>query len=212
MPPLPDLLVFALAALVLVLTPGPNMIYLISRSICQGPRAGLVSLAGVGAGFVVHMLAAALGVSAVFLAAPVAYDALRVGGALYLLWLAWDAVRSGGGSPFAPRALPPAGTRRLLAAGLLTSILNPKVALFYIALLPQFVDPGRGQVLIQSLILGTVQITISLTVNALFTLSAGRVARWFARHPLWLALQRWVMGVTLAALAVRLVMEERRSP
>ncbi len=210
--PLPDLLVFAFAALILVLTPGPNMIYLISRSICQGPRAGLVSLAGVGAGFVVHMLAAALGLSAVFLAAPLAYDALRVGGALYLLWLAWDAVRPGGASPFAPRVLPPASDRRLVLAGLFTSILNPKVALFYVALFPQFVDPARGSVLLQSLILGAVQIAISLTVNALFTLSAGGVARWFTGHPLWLAFQRWVMGVTLAALAVRLIMEERRQP
>src|SRR3984885_13331542 len=106
MPTAANLLAFALVSLGMVLTPGPNMVYLISRSICQGRRAGLISLGGVALGFVVYMLCAALGITALLLAVPFAYDALRFGGALYLLWLAWQAVKPGGHSPFQVRALP----------------------------------------------------------------------------------------------------------
>lgn len=98
--PLNELLIFAAASLLLVLTPGPNMIYLISRSICQGRRAGVTSLLGVVAGFFVHLFAAAAGLTAVFLTVPVAYEVLKWAGALYLLWLAWQAVRPGARSPF----------------------------------------------------------------------------------------------------------------
>ncbi|HZF85416.1 MAG TPA: LysE family transporter, partial [Burkholderiaceae bacterium] len=98
-----DLLFFSLAALVLVLTPGPNMIYCVSRALCQGRAAGLVSLGGVLLGFVVHLLAAALGLTALLAAVPFAFDAIRLAGAAYLLWLAWQAVRPGGTAPFQAR-------------------------------------------------------------------------------------------------------------
>src|SRR5581483_7716989 len=98
---------FAALALGMALTPGPNMIYLISRSICQGRKAGFISLAGVAAGFLFYLLCAAFGITALLFAVPFAYDALRFGGALYLLWLAWQAVKPGGQSPFAVRELPP---------------------------------------------------------------------------------------------------------
>ena len=106
MPDTASLLAFALIALGMVLTPGPNMIYLISRSICQGRVAGLISLGGVALGFVFYMLCAAFGITAIVLAVPYAYDALRFAGALYLLWLAWQAVRPGGRSPFQVKNLP----------------------------------------------------------------------------------------------------------
>src|SRR5213078_1500316 len=131
MPSLDNFLLFAVASVLLVLTPGPNLLYLISRTLCQGRAAGIVSLAGTTTGFVFHILAAALGLSAVFLAIPIAYDAVRWAGAAYLLWLAWDAVRparaAAAGGLFAPRALPPAAPGKLFRVGLLTSILNPKV-------------------------------------------------------------------------------------
>jgi len=209
MVPLEDLLLFAAAALVMVLTPGPNMIYLVSRSICQGRRAGVISLFGVIAGFVVHMLAAAIGVSAIFLAAPVAFDALKWAGAAYLLWLAWQAVKPGASSPFEPQVLPADPPRKLFVMGFLTNLLNPKVAFFYIALFPQFIDPGRGSVLAQSLVLGATQMAISFSVNLMIAWSAAGIASWFSRHPLWLAAQRYVMGGVLAALAVRLAFESR---
>lgn len=209
--PLPDLLIFAGAALLMVLTPGPNMIYLISRSICQGRGAGVISLFGVIAGFFVHMLAAAIGLSALFLAIPLAYDLLKWLGALYLLWLAWEAVKPGARSPFEPRALPPDPPRKLFLMGFLTNVLNPKVAVFYLSILPQFINTERGSVLLQSLTLGVTQISVSFTVNLLIALSAAGFASWFARNPFWLAVQRYVMGGMLAALAFRLALEQRRN-
>jgi threonine/homoserine/homoserine lactone efflux protein len=207
--PLDALLLFAAAALVMVLTPGPNMIYLISRSICQGRRAGVISLFGVIAGFVVHMLAAALGISAVFLAAPLAFEALKWAGALYLLWLAWQAARPGARSPFEPQVLPADPPRKLFVMGFVTNLLNPKVAFFYMALFPQFVSPEHGSVLAQSLVLGATQMAVSFAVNLLIALSAAGIASWFSRHPLWLAAQRYAMAGVLAALAIRLALESR---
>lgn len=209
MPDTSTLIAFALVSLGMVLTPGPNMIYLISRSLSQGPVAGLISLGGVALGFVAYMLAAAFGITALVFAVPYAYDALRLAGAGYLLWLAWQALRPGGRSPFQPRSLPPDGPRRLFLMGLLTNLLNPKIAMLYLALLPQFIDPERG-VLLQSVVLGTVQIAVSVSVNALIALAAGSIATFLAARPLWLVIQRWLMGTVLAALAVRMATEARR--
>ncbi|SEI61931.1 LysE family translocator [Frateuria terrea] len=210
MPDASHLLAFALIALGLVLTPGPNMIYLVSRSISQGRAAGLVSLAGVGLGFIVYMLCAAFGITALVFAVPYAYDALRIGGALYLLHLAWQALRPGGRSPFQVRELAPDRPRRLFAMGLFTNLLNPKAAMLYLSLLPQFMVPGHGSVLGQSVVLGFTQIAISLSVNALIVLAAGTIAGFLGGRPLWQALQRWLMGTVLAALAVRMLAQGRR--
>jgi threonine/homoserine/homoserine lactone efflux protein len=209
--PLSGLALFALAALVMVLTPGPNMIYLISRSLSQGRAAGVVSLFGVAAGFLVHMLAAAAGLTAVFMAVPLAYDALRWLGAAYLGWLAWQALRPGAASPFQSSRLPPDSTARLFAMGFLTNALNPKIAVFYLSVFPQFVRPEHGSVLAQSLTLGFLQVAVSFAVNLAIVLSAARLAAWFARNPFWLSVQRGLMGCVLGGLAVRLALEERRN-
>ena len=210
MPTLTHFLTFALVALGMVLTPGPNMIYLISRSISQGRSAGLISLGGVALGFVFYMLCAAFGITALVLAVPYAYDALRFGGALYLLYLAWQAVKPGGHSPFQVRDLPVDSPRKLFAMGFVTNLLNPKIAVLYLSLLPQFIDPAHGSVLGQSLALGMTQIAISLAVNALIVLMAGAIARFLAQRPAWITVQRWLMGTVLAALAVRVATEARR--
>ena len=210
MPHFANWIVFALVALGMVLTPGPNMIYLVSRSICQGPAAGLVSLGGVALGFVFYMLSAALGITALVIAVPYAYDALRIAGALYLLYLAWQAVRPGGRSPFQVRDLPSDGPRRLFAMGLVTNLLNPKAAVLCLSLLPQFIDPKIGHVFGQSLALGFTQIAISLSVNAMIALAAGSIALFLARRPTWLAVQRWLMATVLAGLAVKMATEARR--
>jgi threonine/homoserine/homoserine lactone efflux protein len=201
---------FALLCLGMSLTPGPNMMYLVSRSICQGRRAGLVSLGGVGLGFLVYMLAAAFGITALLLAVPLAYDGLRLAGAAYLLYLAWQALRPGGRSPFQVRDLPVDSNRRLFAMGLVTNLLNPKAAMMYLSLLPQFIDPARGNVLTQSLALGSLQIIISLSLNALIATAAGTIATFLGSRPLWLVLQRWVMGTALAGLGLRMAFESRR--
>ncbi|TMV94997.1 LysE family translocator [Thioclava sp. BHET1] len=210
MPELSSLLAFAALSLGMVLSPGPNMVYLISRSICQGRAAGLVSLGGVALGFVFYMLCAACGITAFVMAVPFAYDTLRIGGALYLLYLAWQAVKPGGRSPFEIRALPVDGPRKLFAMGLMTNLLNPKIAVMYLSLLPQFISPTQGSVLLQSLALGFTQIIVSLAVNALIVIAAGSIAVFLARRPLWASLQRWLMGTVLTALAVRMLAEARR--
>lgn len=200
---------FALAALVLVLTPGPNMVYCISRTLSQGRRAGLLSLAGVLLGFVAHLAAATLGLSAVLLAVPVAFTAIKLAGAAYLLWLAWQAVRPNGSSPFEPRALPHDSPARLFQMGLVTNLLNPKVAMFCLSLLPQFLHPERGSVLLQSVQLGLVQITVSGSVNAMLIFGAAGISAFLARSRGWLLAQRYLMGTVLAGLAVRVAMTER---
>lgn len=210
MPDPHNVLAFALVALGMVLTPGPNMIYLISRSICQGRVAGLISLGGVALGFVFYMLCAALGITALVVAIPFAYDAIRIAGALYLLWLAWQAVRPGGRSAFEVQALPVDGPRKLFAMGFVTNLLNPKIAVMYLALLPQFIDPARGSILGQSLVLGVTQIVISVSVNAAIAVSAASIAAFLTERPGWATVQRWLMGTVLAGLAVRMATEARR--
>lgn len=201
---------FALVALAMVLTPGPNMIYLLSRSVAQGRMAGFVSLLGVVLGFLVYLLCAAFGLTALMLAVPYAYDAVRWVGAAYLLYLAWSAVRPGARSALeARRDLAIDGTGRLFAMGFATSLLNPKVAVLYVSLLPQFIDPAAGQVLLQSLALGLTQVAISFSVNLLIVLAAGSVAAWFAARPAWLRVQRWTMAALLAGLALRLAVDPR---
>lgn len=211
MPDMSSLLTYGLISLGMVLTPGPNMIYLISRSICQGRTAGLISLGGVALGFVVYMVCAALGITALVMAVPFAYDALRLGGALYLVYLAWQAVKPGGRSPFQVRDLPKDSPRKLVTMGLVTNLLNPKVAVMYLSLLPQFIDPnGHGSVLMQSLALGSLQIVISVSVNAVIACMAGSIAVFFVTRPGWQVLQRWLMGSVLMGLAVRMAVEGRK--
>ncbi|MBN9550125.1 MAG: LysE family translocator [Alphaproteobacteria bacterium] len=210
MPDAANHLTFALICLGMVLTPGPNMIYLISRSLSQGPKAGLISLGGVALGFLFYVVSAAFGITALIFAVPFAYDALRFAGALYLLWLAWQALRPGGRSPFQVRELPRDRPRKLFVMGLMTNLLNPKVAVLYLSLLPQFINPAKGHVLSQLLVLGVTQISISLTVNAIIAVTAGSIAAFLAGRPFWLVVQRWMMGTVLTALALRMATEAQR--
>lgn len=197
---------FVAACVVLVVTPGPNLLYLISRTLCQGRTAGLISLAGTTSGFAVHVVAASLGLSAVLIAVPVLFDGVRLAGAAYLLWLACDALRSREAALFAPRALASEPPAKLYRTGLLTSILNPKVALFYLALFPQFVVPAHGSVLLQSLLPGATQIVIAVAGDTLFVLGAARVSRWLSLRPAWEAAQRYVQSGVFAAIAVKLAL------
>jgi threonine/homoserine/homoserine lactone efflux protein len=210
MPEWSSLVGFSLVALGMVLTPGPNMIYLLSRTISQGRLAGLISLCGVAAGFVFYMVCAAFGITALVMAVPYAYDSLRIAGALYLAWLAWSAMRPGARSPLLARALRADPPRRLFAMGLLTNLLNPKIAVMYLSLLPQFIDPALGSVLGQTLVLGTGQIVISIAVNGAIVLAAGSVARLLATRPAWAQVQRWLMAGVLGGLALRMATDTRR--
>ncbi|HEX6500942.1 MAG TPA: LysE family translocator [Micromonosporaceae bacterium] len=194
----------AAVALGMVLTPGPNMIYLVSRSITQGRVAGLVSLAGVALGFMVYLTATNLGLSVIFVAVPELYLAVKLAGAAYLGWLAIKALRPGGISVFEPRELEPDSPRRLFTMGLMTNLLNPKAAVMYLSLIPQFVRPATGHVTAQGFVLGGVQIAISLGVNTAIVCASGAIAVFLARRPGWLRVQRYLMGTVLGTLAVKL--------
>jgi threonine/homoserine/homoserine lactone efflux protein len=201
---------FGLASLLLALTPGPNMIYCVSRTLVQGRRAGLVSLGGVLLAFLAHLVAAALGLTAVLLAVPLAFDAIRFAGAAYLLWLAWQALKPGGTAPFEPRNLPADPPGKLFRMGFVTNLLNPKVAMFYLSFFPQFIHPERGSVLWQSAQLGAVQIMGSGLVNSVMIVCAASITAVLSQSSGWLRAQRYVMGSVLAALAVRVAITERR--
>jgi threonine/homoserine/homoserine lactone efflux protein len=210
MPDAKTWIAFTLICLGMALTPGPNMLYLVSRSICQGRWAGIVSLIGTAAGFIIYLLCAALGITALLMAAPIAYDALRFGGAFYLAWLAWQAIRPGGAAPFQVRDLPKDSPAKLIGMGFLTNLLNPKAAMLYLSLLPQFIHTEQGGVFSQSLALGLTQIGVSITVNGAICLAAGSIAGFLAQRPGFAIVQRWLMATVLGGLAVRMATEARR--
>ncbi len=209
MPSAETVLVFAALSLGLAVTPGPNMLYLVSRSLAQGTKAGLISLVGCQAGSLFIMLCAAAGITAALLAIPYAWDVLRLGGAAYLAYLAWQCVKPGGQPVFAPRSLPQEPAARLFGVGFATAALNPKVALFYMAVLPPFLDPERGNPFLQAATLGAIQIAVCAAWDAVLVWGAAGTARFLSTKPMWMAAQRWVLGAALGLLAVKLATESR---
>ncbi|BDG70141.1 LysE family translocator [Roseomonas fluvialis] len=209
MPAVETLLVFAALSLGLAATPGPNMLYLVSRALAQGTGAGMISLVGCQAGSLVIMLCAAAGLTAALFAVPYAWDVLRIGGAAYLLFLAWQCVRPGGQPIFSPRPMPQEPPLRLFSVGFATAALNPKVAIFYVAVLPPFIDPALGSVFVQGAVLGAVQIGVAIIFDGLLVYGAAGVARFLGTRPGWMAAQRWILGAALGLIAVKLATESR---
>ncbi|MGI5119609.1 LysE family translocator [Marinactinospora thermotolerans] len=195
-------------ALGMVLSPGPNMMHLVSRSVGQGRRAGLVSLAGVAVGFLVYLVGANLGLAVLFTALPELLTAIKVAGALYLLWLAWTTIRPGGVSVFAVRDVPADPPRRLFTMGLMTNLLNPKIAILYISIIPQFINLESGGILVQGLVLGGLQILVAVSVNLAIVVAAGAIAGLVTGRPTWLLVQRVAMGALLGVLAISLVLSD----
>jgi threonine/homoserine/homoserine lactone efflux protein len=208
MPALSTVLSFAVVAFLMALSPGPNLIYLASRSICQGRPAGFASLGGVCTGMFFYMLATTAGLSAIFKAVPVMYDVVRWMGAVYLLWLAYRVMTSQSSS-LSPTALPPENKVQLYRYGLLTCLLNPKIVVTYSALLPQFVDPASGHILRQTAALGLVQIAAAASAHSLVILSATTIASALSKHKAHFKVQRYLLGSVLTALALRLAIERR---
>ena len=197
----------ALVELGLALTPGPNMIYLVSRSISQGWRAGMMSLAGTAVGFVVYMTMANVGLAAVFIVVPWLFIALKVLGAVYLLWLAYKTLRPGGTSMFETNELPRDSFGKLFRMGLVTNLLNPKVAILYLAIIPQFINPAAGSVVAQGFQLGAIQIAVGVAVNGAIIIAAGSIAAFLQRRPRWIRWQKWVTGSLLGAIGVKLAFD-----
>jgi threonine/homoserine/homoserine lactone efflux protein len=203
--------IFILAVLVLAITPGPDMLFITANGIAQGPRAGAISALGVGVGCLVHTVAAAVGLSALLLASPYAFDAIRLVGAAYLAWLGWQAIRD----PTMLDLHVDAARRRSMGAifrgGVLCNVLNPKVVVFFIAFLPQFADPVRGPIALQIIVLGIVLTAVNSAFNVVVGLSGGGIGRFLARRPRWSRIQGWISGLIFIGLALRLVLVGHRS-
>jgi threonine/homoserine/homoserine lactone efflux protein len=200
-PDLSTLGLFAGAALALLVIPGPAVLYIVAQSIEQGRGAGLVSMLGIQVGGLVHVAAAALGLSALLVQSAVAFSVVKYAGAAYLVYLglrkllAGKPLEVGGERP--PRAL--AG---LFRQGIVVNVLNPKTALFFLAFLPQFVDPDAGSVGLQIALLGLLFIGIALLSDGLYALAAGTAAQWLRGRPRFLHAERWVSGSVLLGLGV----------
>ena len=209
--PIHELLWFALAAFLMVISPGPNMIYLISRSITQGKTAGLVSLVGVICGFLFHIVLAGFGLTAILLAVPFAYGILKISGAVYLLYLAYQAIKPNGKTFFEVKEdIPKDKPRKLFLMGFLTNLLNPKMAVFYLSFFPQFIKPEYGSILGQSMALGITQIFISITINFIIVMTAAKMASFLTRNPLWVRTQKWFMASVLTFLAIKMVLSKAK--
>ncbi|WP_407508963.1 LysE family translocator [Elizabethkingia anophelis] len=209
--PIHDLIFFIIAAFILVISPGPNMIYLISRTITQGRKAGLTSLAGVVCGFLFHIVMVSFGLTAVLFAVPYAYVVLKTLGTVYLLYLAYQAIKPNSKNIFeVDRNISIDRPRKLFTIGFLTNVLNPKVAVFYLSFFPQFIKPQYGSIFTQSLELGIIQIFVSFSINFIIVLTAAQAARFFAKNPTWIKAQKWFMASVLGFLAIKMALSKAK--
>jgi threonine/homoserine/homoserine lactone efflux protein len=200
-PPLATLPVFLAASLVLLAIPGPAVLYIVSRSASQGTRAGLLSVLGVHAGSVVHVCAAVAGLSTIVLASSVAFTAVKLAGGVYLLWIGAQTIR-GARAVTDVAVVAPRPRSKLFTEGFVVNVLNPKVALFFVAFLPQFVAAGSGPVWSQTLVLGLLYIAVGLCSDSLYALLGGRVGRWFHHRADRLRRTRYAEGGILVGLGV----------
>lgn len=201
--------VFALAGLLLNLTPGPDVLYIVARSSSQGRAAGVISALGIGTGCLVHILAAAGGLSALLVAVPLAYDIVRYTGAAYLIYLGVRAISAQGrGLPL--RTLEQESLGRVFWQGVLTDVLNPKVAMFFLAFLPQFTNPARGPLATQFLVLGLLFAFNGTLVNLGYALTASRLGDWLRTHLGVPRLLNRLTGGLFIALGLRLVLLDQR--
>jgi threonine/homoserine/homoserine lactone efflux protein len=194
--------VFAVAALLLLLTPGPAVLFIVARSVEQGRVAGLVSVCGITTGTLVHVAAAALGLSALLASSALAFALVKYAGAAYLIYIGLRRILSRADAPAAPSQLPRRSLTRLYRDGIVVNLLNPKTALFFLAFLPQFVDPARGAIAFQVAFLGLLFALMGLTSDGLYALAAGTAGRWVKRNSHYLRFERYVTGSVFIGLGV----------
>jgi len=205
------LFVFAAAAAALLLTPGPAVLYIVARSIDQGRRAGLVSVAGISLGTLVHVVAAALGVSALLAASALAFGILKYAGAVYLIWLGVRQLRGGRGGPDGDHGRPPQPLRRVFGEGILVNVLNPKTALFFFAFLPQFVQPALDSPGMQVLLFGVLFVAMGLVSDGLYALFAGTFGEWLRGNARFLVWQRRFSAAVYITLGLATAVSGGRS-
>lgn len=195
-----NLPLFIPAAIVLLLTPGPVVLYVVTRSIDQGRTAGLVSVLGSELGNLCHVLAAALGLSAILLSSALAFDIVKYAGAAYLIYLGIQKLRSKD-KPI-DENIKPESLRRIFLQGIMVAILNPKTALFFFAFLPQFVDTSGGNIAPQILFLGIIFVVMALVSDSMYALLAGYAGRWLRGNMQFLRVQRYVTGTVYIGLGI----------
>jgi threonine/homoserine/homoserine lactone efflux protein len=212
MPSHQTVILFMATALALNLTPGPSILFILSRCLGQGRTAAIVSVFGLGTASVLHAFAAAFGLSALFAYSPLAFDIIKYCGAAYLVYLGISGFIKGGivgtiahvGRVSRPSLL------RSYWQGFLTDLLNPKLLLFFFSFLPQFVDPTRGQPWAQMLVLGLLFQVTGIPTNLAVAFAGGSAARWIARRPTWARIQNWCASALLVGLGVKLAFSDRR--
>ncbi len=204
MPELNTLALFAAASLALAVVPGPAVLYIVARSVDQGRVAGLVSAFGIGVGSLVHVTAATIGLSSLLASSATAFTIVKYAGAAYLILLGIARLltreESADVVAESPRAL-----RRIFRDGVVVNVLNPKTALFFVAFLPQFVEPGQGAAPVQILVLGLIFTVIALSSDSLWALAAGTVGSWLRRSRWYLGAKRWVTGTVFVGLGLSTV-------
>ena len=193
---LPDssaLVLFMLAALVLLIVPGPAVLYIVARSIDQGRRAGIVSVLGIGLGSLVHVTAAALGLSALLMSSALAFSLVKYLGAVYLIYLGIRKLREKPAA-MAAAAVQPQPLGRIFRQGIVVNVLNPKTALFFFAFLPQFTNPAKGSVTLQILLLGLIFTLMGITSDSLYAMAAGTAGNWLKGNAAFLRGQHYFAG------------------
>lgn len=209
MPDLSVLLLFSAACFALTMTPGPDMLLIASRSAAQGRKAGFLTYAGIAAGCYCHGLAVALGLAQLFTLVPLAYDIVRYAGAAYLIYLAVQTVRAGSSATDASAAPTPMRKRRVFRDGFITNVLNPKVALFMLALFPQFLDPAAGSLFFQTMLLVTILNVIGFGVNGAVIMASGYFFKRLRSNGQGARWPKYLLASVFTGLAARLAFDTR---
>lgn len=201
---------FVSATLVLLLVPGPAVLYIFARSVEQGRSAGLVSILGIHTATLVHVAAAAVGLSALLASSALAFSVVKYAGAAYLIWLGLKKLLGSSDIPDVEGGLPKRSSMRIFREGFIVNLLNPKTALFFLAFLPQFVEVDRGHMAMQIAFLGILYTVIGVLTDCTYALAAGTAGNWLKRSPAYLKAERWVsgfvyigLGLTAALRAIR---------
>ena len=210
MPNLDTIIIFTAAAFAITVCPGPSMLYVMSISLGQGRKAGIFSALGLATGLLIHTIAASLGLSVVFVYSPFAYMIIKYLGALYLIYIGIRMLINGGALFYSTETTPKTQSSRIYGQGILTELLNPKTALFFLSFLPQFVDPTLGPPALQMSIFGSILILTAFSADLFIAITGGTISQWLARRPLIQKMQRWLAGTVLISLGMRLAISERK--
>ena len=210
MPSLHAIILFTTAAIAITLCPGPSMVYVMSRSVAQGRTAGCFSALGLSTGLLLHTLAACMGLSVIFIYSPLIYTIVKVLGALYLLFLGLQMLLSRNHALDPENGAAKTARYRIYGQGIVTEILNPKTALFYLSFLPQFVDPSQGHPGFQMFVFGCILLLTALSMDLFIAMTGGAMSGWFRRNPIVNKGQQWLAGTVLIGLGIRLAISQRR--